>query len=140
MANSGMLVPNEAISLSQCTDGASNTIMVGEESGPVHNLVECPGGDCRDGEYGGWGGHSYWQGDAAPITPLSGPISTWASFCNLGPFNIECPCSNCPYTGAGSYHIFNGGGTTVVVVRTMGRGMQRCLPSTFTPMAWAATT
>ncbi len=49
-AGTGLLVANESITIAQCTDGLSNTIIVGEQSGPVGTT------DYRSRYYGGWAG------------------------------------------------------------------------------------
>ena len=50
IADSGMLLFNETVSLVQCADGTSNTIMVGEQSGSVGNR------DLRNTYHGTWSG------------------------------------------------------------------------------------
>ncbi|VTS06310.1 DUF1559 domain-containing protein [Tuwongella immobilis] len=52
-ANSGMLVPNQQIKMAGCSDGTSNTIIVGEQSGRVGTQ------DIRNGYYSPWGGNTF---------------------------------------------------------------------------------
>ena len=68
-ATNGMLTYNAVSDTASCTDGLSNTIMVGEQSGPVglnHNI------DPRPDYYGGWGGSAF---NAAGTNGM--PISAW---------------------------------------------------------------
>jgi hypothetical protein len=48
--NNGLLVPNEAFGIRDCTDGTSNTVVIAEQSGPVAKQ------DLRSVYYGGWSG------------------------------------------------------------------------------------
>jgi prepilin-type N-terminal cleavage/methylation domain-containing protein len=82
MANSGMLVANEAIRIPDCIDGTSNTIIVGEQSGAVGTL------DLRNGYTGGWSGAAY---DGMCCGDTGGPYLTGlASWCptGSGAFNV----------------------------------------------------
>jgi prepilin-type N-terminal cleavage/methylation domain-containing protein len=49
-AGTGMLVANRKVSIAECTDGTSNTIIVGEQSGRIGTQ------DIRNGYYTPWGG------------------------------------------------------------------------------------
>lgn len=49
-AGSGMLVPNRQVSLADCTDGTSNTIVLAEQSGRLSSSL-----DVRSGYYTPWG-------------------------------------------------------------------------------------
>ncbi len=48
-AGTGMLVANREVSIAECTDGTSNTIILGEQSGRVNSS------DIRNGYYTPWG-------------------------------------------------------------------------------------
>ena len=50
ICNNGMFAPNEVFKIRDCTDGTSNTFLVGEQSGMVGTS------DYRSGYYGGWSG------------------------------------------------------------------------------------
>ena len=50
ICNNGMFAPNEVFRIRDCTDGTSNTMLIGEQSGSVN------GADRRSGYYGGWSG------------------------------------------------------------------------------------
>jgi len=54
--NNGMLVWNQSMRFADCTDGTSNTIVVGEQSGPVVGATQYGGPDLRNGYYTPWGG------------------------------------------------------------------------------------
>jgi prepilin-type N-terminal cleavage/methylation domain-containing protein/prepilin-type processing-associated H-X9-DG protein len=118
IANTGMLVSNEAVRLSQCLDGTSNTILVAEQSGLSiggNNLTN--GGDDRSGTFGGWGGHAMVIAGPTPATPMTKPLSTWN--CNLDPNPPHGPTGfDCPSAQIGSsttWQISTTGGTTTVV-------------------------
>jgi prepilin-type N-terminal cleavage/methylation domain-containing protein len=66
MARTGLLVPNEITSFAACTDGLSNTLMVGEQSGRVGTT------DMRSRYHGGWVGAAF---DATAAGPK--PMSQW---------------------------------------------------------------
>lgn len=50
ICNNGVFAPNQVFGMRDCTDGSSNTMMIGEQSGPV------AGADYRTGYFGGWSG------------------------------------------------------------------------------------
>jgi prepilin-type processing-associated H-X9-DG protein len=81
-SNSGMLTVNFGMRVSDCTDGTSNTIIVGEQSGSVG------GRDLRSSYVGGWAGAAmdggYFTG--GPLGPLTTPMITWCPT-GSGPIN-----------------------------------------------------
>jgi len=50
ICNNGMFAPNQVFRIGDCTDGSSNTLLIGEQSGAVANA------DYRSNYYGGWSG------------------------------------------------------------------------------------
>ena len=91
MAQNGMLQIGKAIKMRDCTDGTSNTIMVGEDSGVIAGV------DYRKNLSGGWSGHrgvstsggsGYGGGGVVTIryspNPKTKPAYTGAGF-NNGP-------------------------------------------------------
>jgi prepilin-type N-terminal cleavage/methylation domain-containing protein/prepilin-type processing-associated H-X9-DG protein len=54
-SNNGMLIPNAYSRIADASDGLSNTLVVGEQSGKVQNSSYA-GGDARNGYYSPWGG------------------------------------------------------------------------------------
>lgn len=66
-ANSGMLLANETTRIADCSDGLTNTIIVGEQSGSVGT------DDFRNGYFTPWGGFT--QG--LPISQLSPGADCW---------------------------------------------------------------
>lgn len=55
-ARTGMLVNNESIKVSDCTDGLSATLMVAEQSGQIGATTANGTHDLRSRYYGGWAG------------------------------------------------------------------------------------
>lgn len=91
MAQNGMLQIGKSVLMRDCTDGTSNTIMVGEDSGLIANV------DYRKNLSGGWSGHrgvstsggsGYGGGGVVTIryspNPKTKPAYTGAGF-NNGP-------------------------------------------------------
>lgn len=76
--NNGLLLVNEFAKIRDCTDGTSNTIIVGEQSGNVAGV------DKRANYWGGWAG-TYWgmngAGIGAPITQQGGSTYWIGSGC-----------------------------------------------------------
>lgn len=66
-SKNGMLIPNEATSFASCTDGSSNVIIVGEQSGMVGQ------NDLRNGYFTPWGGVTLW----APIGQQPAGSDCW---------------------------------------------------------------
>lgn len=66
-SNNGMLLANEASRFSDCADGTSNVIIVGEQSGLVGKL------DYRNGYYTPWGGVTFGQ----PIGKQAAGADCW---------------------------------------------------------------
>jgi prepilin-type N-terminal cleavage/methylation domain-containing protein len=54
--NNGMLLWNQTTTIASCTDGTSNTIIVGEQSGKVPNASGNGAPDLRNGYFTPWGG------------------------------------------------------------------------------------
>jgi len=56
--NNGMLAANECFNFADCTDGTSNTMIVGEQSGRIHLPTTCTSydGNRSANYYGGWYG------------------------------------------------------------------------------------
>ncbi|HVJ84061.1 MAG TPA: DUF1559 domain-containing protein [Caulifigura sp.] len=50
--NNGMLMPNSNFNVSMCTDGSSNTMIIGEQSASVGGI------DLRNDYFGGWAGYT----------------------------------------------------------------------------------
>ena len=50
--NSGLMLIGDSAQIRDCTDGTSNTMIIGEQSGLINN------GDYRSNYYGGWSGHN----------------------------------------------------------------------------------
>ncbi|MES2788927.1 MAG: DUF1559 domain-containing protein [Planctomycetota bacterium] len=55
ICNNGMFAPNQTFGMRDCTDGTSNTLLIGEQSGMVANA------DYRSNYYGGWSGFTVQQ-------------------------------------------------------------------------------
>ena len=65
--SNGMLYPNGWVKMAEVTDGSSNTLIVGEQSGSVNNL------HISANYYGGWSGHTR---SCVPATPVVGGCNT----------------------------------------------------------------
>jgi prepilin-type N-terminal cleavage/methylation domain-containing protein/prepilin-type processing-associated H-X9-DG protein len=118
LANSGMLIVNESVTILQCTDGTSNTIMVAEQSGFVkstQSLDDCQHNDCRSGALGGWAGFAGSMrpapGYPTPPVGLRTPLSQWG--CSKGSSGVDCTTTN--DTGFDQFFPTTTGGITVVI-------------------------
>ena len=70
--DNGMLLTNEAASISTCIDGTSNTIIVAEQSGKVGNY------DIRNRYYSTWGGCTF-QPTVSYMNANPAPAGQWGS-------------------------------------------------------------
>ncbi len=78
ITRNGMLIPNQAVNVRDCTDGTSNTLIVSEISALIAN------GDYRSRYYGGWGGAAFDDAGTG-----GAPINQWT----------PASCANCFMTG-----------------------------------------
>ena len=108
-ANSGMLLANEQVSVLGCTDGTSNTFMIGEQSTSVGT------NDYRSRYYSPWGGFT--QGCAVGSCPAG--ADTWG----MGLTNVAY-APNSQTAGAGA-NITYGGNTILNSRHTNGVNMLR---------------
>jgi len=69
ICNNGMFAPNEVFSMRDCTDGSSNTLLLGEQSGSVGGI------DYRSGYYTAWSGFT--RSERAPL--LTSAMDTYGS-------------------------------------------------------------
>ena len=108
-SNSGMLMANEQVSVLGCTDGTSNTFIVGEQSVAVGTT------DLRNRYYSAWG--SFTQ--SRPISQLTAGGDTWG-------MGLTCVASapNSRTAGAGA-NITYGGNTILNSGHTNGLNMLR---------------
>jgi len=96
--NNGLLVPQDAKRMRDCTDGTSNIAIVAEQSGPIGNT----GYDIRSAYYGGWVGGSSNGSDAAPTPFASMASGHWYNGISTYRFAIN---SKTVSTGSsGPYH------------------------------------
>lgn len=72
LTDTGMLLWNQTVNIASCTDGTSNTIIVGEQSGSVGTR------DIRNSYFGTWGGCTVSQ-TVAQMTTATPPTYTWTS-------------------------------------------------------------
>ena len=91
--NNGMLMPNLTKRVRDCTDGLSNTMMIGEQSGPVNGF------DLRSNYWGGWSGYTSGNlvtlyRDPALLSASTGAYQTSTTTVRYA--------NNAPTTGAGA--------------------------------------
>ena len=103
-SNTGMLLANEKTTIAGCTDGTSNTFIVGEQSASVGNS------DYRSRYYSPWGSFTQSQ----PIGSLSPGADTWG-------MGLTCVAyaPNSQTAGAGA-NITYGGNTILNSKHTIG--------------------
>ncbi|MDB5307854.1 MAG: prepilin-type cleavage/methylation protein [Gemmataceae bacterium] len=101
-SNNGMLIANASTRIADCTDGLSNTVFVGEQSGKVANCSYA-NGDARNGYFTPWGGPTF----SNPIGVQSPGADTWGMGLTCVAYQINS--KTCP-AGAG----FSWGGNTVL--------------------------
>jgi prepilin-type N-terminal cleavage/methylation domain-containing protein len=106
-SNTGMLLANEKVTIAGCTDGTSNTFIVGEQSASVGN------NDYRSRYYSPWGSFTQSQ----PIGSLSPGADTWG-------MGLTCVAyaPNSQSAGAGA-NITYGGNTILNSKHTNGLNM-----------------
>jgi prepilin-type N-terminal cleavage/methylation domain-containing protein len=106
-SNTGMLLANEKVRITDCTDGTSNTFIVGEQSAPVGT------NDYRSRYYSPWG--SFTQ--SKPISALAAGADTWG-------MGLTCVAyaPNSKTAGAGA-NITYGGNTILNSNHTNGLNM-----------------
>jgi prepilin-type N-terminal cleavage/methylation domain-containing protein/prepilin-type processing-associated H-X9-DG protein len=106
-SNTGMLRANEKVRITDCTDGTSNTFVVGEQSAPVGT------NDYRSRYYSAWGSFTQSQ----PIGNLSPGADTWG-------MGLTCVAyaPNSQTAGAGA-NITYGGNTILNSRHTNGLNM-----------------
>jgi prepilin-type N-terminal cleavage/methylation domain-containing protein len=106
-SNTGMLLANEKVTIAGCTDGTSNTFIIGEQSASVGN------NDYRSRYYSPWGSFTQSQ----PISSLSPGADTWG-------MGLTCVAyaPNSQSAGAGA-NITYGGNTILNSKHTNGLNM-----------------
>lgn len=118
-SNQGMMPYHECINIKDCSDGSSNTILIGECSGQIFDAAGTTKGDCRPGGTWGWQmGHagdswgSMANGNLSPDAG-SGSVATIRYAPNSRVLNTD-GCAggenqrrNCPLTSAhvGGAHV-----------------------------------
>ena len=124
-SNAGMMPIDETLNIRDCTDGTSNTLLMGECSGIIADPANLNNrGDCRPGATWGWamGTHSSWGSIAAGnLSADAGPggvgVIRYAPNSNVlntdGCAGGENQRRNCPLTSAhvGGAHVLMGDGT-----------------------------
>jgi prepilin-type N-terminal cleavage/methylation domain-containing protein len=73
VSDTGMFAVNETVKFKQCTDGLSNTIAVGEQSGIVY-----PASGGKDGRHRRWSGW-FSMGTQASVLQTNAPLSRWTA-------------------------------------------------------------
>ena len=101
--NNGFLAPNDCCNLKDGTDGTSNIMLIGEQSGPI------AGQDYRSVYYGGWSGHTT-AGKAPTMTGSPWGSGTTAVRYVINPKTVDVGTDNTwdANTALTSFHV---GGT-----------------------------
>ncbi len=109
--NNGMLLANESTNFASCTDGSSNTIIVGEQSGWVGT------NDWRNGYYTPWGGCTISR--TVSQCPSGGCTDLWGMglTCNAYVINAQtgAPGANMPWGGNTILNSLHPGGINVLL-------------------------
>ncbi len=104
--NNGMLLWNQKIRMSDCTDGTSNTVIVAEQSGKVQNCSYASG-DARNGYYTPWGAVTHSSPNGVASCGTGGCGDLWGMGLTAVAYSINS--QTCP-AGAG----FSWGGNTIL--------------------------
>jgi prepilin-type N-terminal cleavage/methylation domain-containing protein/prepilin-type processing-associated H-X9-DG protein len=108
-SNNGMLVPNAATRIADASDGLSNTLFVGEQSGKVQNCSYASG-DARNGYYSPWGGVTF----SNPIGSQSAGADCWGLGLTCVAYQINSTScgagANTSYVGNSILDSFHTGG------------------------------
>ncbi|MCA9114073.1 MAG: DUF1559 domain-containing protein [Planctomycetaceae bacterium] len=130
ICNNGMFAPNQVFRLRDCTDGTSNTMLIGEQSGSVN------GNDYRSGYYGGWSGFTV----ALTAPEITGsPMDTYGSGITTirdgNTINMQTTPAggDSPYAGNTVLNSYHTGGINVTLadgsVRFLSENINRALYS-----------
>ena len=105
--NNGMLAWNQVFDFASCTDGTSNTIVLGEQSGVVPGASGNGAPDLRNGYYTPWGGCTHSSGGGVSTCGTGGCGDLWG----MGLTAVsQAPNSKTAGAGAG----FTWGGNTIL--------------------------
>ena len=104
--NNGMLLWNQVVGFQAATDGTTNVIIVGEQSGKVP-LSGYAGGDVRSGYYTPWGGCTNPSGGGVSTCGAGGCGDLWGTGLTAVAYSINSKTSP---AGAG----FSWGGNTIL--------------------------
>jgi prepilin-type N-terminal cleavage/methylation domain-containing protein/prepilin-type processing-associated H-X9-DG protein len=103
-ADNGMLIPNQATRVEDCTDGTSNTFIVGEQSGVLNSTpgtVSSNGGDIRSRYFTPWGGCTF----NVPLSRRPAGGDTWGLGLTTVAYRINLRTTSPP---AGANQTWNG--------------------------------
>jgi len=92
-SDAGMLIPNQAVRVEDCTDGSSSTFVVIEQSGRVGTT------DVRNRYYSPWGGGT----QSRPISQIATGLDTWGMGLTCNAYAL-----NATTTAAGSNEVYDG--------------------------------